>query len=313
MLPLIASVLVLIIAALFFGKIAVRSKKRARDHRRYALAKAHHEFMTNSGDRRGSGADFIAGTGDPHEIPTLLRGRRDPIRSHPEDECVTRALRSLCESLGLDATQTRRDYDLKIIGLTPVDDLPPWFNSSDPVLRDAAMQRTAVALRVSPSGEFAERILDLAFSCSAEFHFRQRAADTLAMARQEDRLIHRAIEILEASPDFSLDREDAIEVLCRFVAGPEAIPCLIKQAQEQRWGMSPRAVRALTRILRSKGEKLSRGNLESVKNLLTRPVRVAVAAPDASGNISLETVNTSELETLVSDLLAGRYRLRADG
>ncbi len=312
MLPLIAAGLVVFIAALLLGKSTVRARRTARDGRRFALAKAHQEFVDKEGDRRASAADFLARTGDSNVILTLLRGRRDPIGSHPEDRCVDRALALLCESLRLDATQVRRDYDLRIVTITPVNDLLPWFNCSDLVVRNAAMKRIAVALHEAPSGEFADQILALVFSDSAEFNVRQRAAETLAMALQEERLILRAVEILEASSDNSTDREDAIEILARFGGGPEAVPCLIKQAQEQRWGMSPRAIKGLTRILKSRGEKLSTGDLESIKSLLARPVLVAVAAPDDPGSISVETVNTIELETLVSDLLSGRYRPRGE-
>ncbi len=312
MLPLIASALVVFIATILFGKSAIRAKRAARDARRFALAKAHQDFISQVGDRRAAAAEALARTGDPHEILTLLRGRRDPTRSHAEDECVDRALKSLCESLRLDVTQTRRDYDLKVIGLTPVGELLPWFNCSDPVLRNAAMQRIAFALHDSPSGEFADRMLALVFSGSVEFNVRQRAAETLAMALQEERLVRRAIEILEAGSDNSLERQDAIEVLARFDGGAEAIPCLIAQAQEQRWGMSPRAIKGLTRILRSRGEQLSTGDIESIKGLLARPVLVAVAAPDDPASVSIETVNTAELETLVSGLLGGRYRPRGE-
>jgi len=291
-----------IVAVLFSGK-AARTKQRAQTASQDAITEAHRNFLTTEGEQRRNGADVLAMTKDPGVISTLLRGRRNPAGSHADDYCVDRALRSLCESLGLDATQARRDYDLKAIGITPVNDLVPWFASTDPVLRDAAMQKVALAVQEAPSGKFADRILALAFSGSAEFNLKQRAAETLVMAHQLDRLVRRAIELLETDSDSRSGHDDAIEVLGRFDAGAEAIPCLIKQAQEQRWGMSPRAIRALTRIVLSKGETLPTDALQSIRDLLTRPVLESIADPDDPGKTNVETVNTAELQTLVSDLL----------
>ena len=115
-----------------------------------------------------------------------------------DHDCVDRALRTLCASLGLQADQVRRDYDLKVIGITPTDDLLPWWGASDAILREAAMRKIALALRVDPSGELAQRVLVMAFSGSADYNLRQRAAENLAMAQLEDRLVRRAVAILES-------------------------------------------------------------------------------------------------------------------
>jgi len=297
----------LVVIGLVFFRQRKRTKLRTAEAEQLIFTDALRNFVDKNGEARARGAEVLALSGQREVIQTLLRGRRDPIVPNIEDVCVERGLDTLCRLVGLDPVQERRDYDLKVQAIATIDELIDWFACPDLLLRREAMRSVAGEVQQDPSGELAERLLKMAFSTATDFNMRQRAAEALVLAGQEKRVTQRAVEVLEAEPDDQLSREDAVDVLTRFDAGVDAVPCLVQRAQEETWSLSRGAVKALTRLVRQKGGFMATAALESVAALCARPLQVSVAALGDPEDITVEQIDTNELGLMVRALLKERY------